>query len=295
MKAWRSLQYVPAHIWKYVASPHIAAADGVVLDLEDAVPPAEKAAARAALAADVAHLAPSGRDILVRINAEAPDRDADIRAAAIPGVTALVAPKCRDAEDVRALDAAVGAAEAATGLAAGSIKIVGLIETAEGFLNLREIAGASRRMVALGLGNEDFAADVGMTPDEDTLTYPRQHLCIVAAAHGLAPLGLIGSATNFGDLEGLRRIAERSRRFGFVGSTCIHPSQIAVLNAAFGPTADEVAWAVRVVDAADAAEREGRGAVALEGRMIDAPIVARARRTLSSMSFTNPSNEQTSL
>lgn len=292
---WRSLQYVPAHVGKYVASPHIAAADAIILDLEDSVPQAEKSAARAAIGPALDQLAAHGSDILVRINAEPDLLEHDIPAAIRPGVAALVAPKCRSADQMRRLDERISRAEQSAGLSEGSTRLFVLIETADGFLDMRAIVQASPRVAALGLGNEDFATDVGMAPDDETLAMPRQQLAIVAAACGAAPLGLMGLATDFGDLAAYRRLAERSRRFGFVGSTCIHPSQIAILNEVFAPSASEIAWARRVIDAASGGLAESRGAIAIDGKMIDAPIVARARKLLASVSSTNDRNDQTSL
>jgi citrate lyase subunit beta/citryl-CoA lyase len=295
MTRWRSLQYVPAHVGKYVGSPHIAAADAIILDLEDSVPETEKEAARAAIDPALTVLRAHGSDILVRINAEPDLLEADIAAAVRPGVVALVAPKCRNADQMRRLDERMSRAERSTGLAEGSTGLFVLIETADGFLDMRSIAEASPRVLALGLGNEDFATDVGMVPDDETLAMPRQQLAIVAAACGVAPLGLMGLATDYGDLTAYRRLAERSRRFGFVGSTCVHPSQISILNEVFSPSDEEIAWARRVVAAASDAQANGRGAAAIDGRMIDAPIVARARKLLASVSSTNDWNDQTSL
>lgn len=295
MMRWRSLQYVPAHIDKYVSSPHLAAADAIILDLEDSVPEAQKAAARAAIDPALTVLKAHGSDILVRINAEPHLQEADVVAAVRPGVVALVAPKCRSVDQMRRLDERISQAEQSAGLTQGSTGLFALIETADGFLDMRAIVQASPRVVALGLGNEDFATDVGMTPDDETLAMPRQQLAIVAAACGAAPLGLMGLATDYGDLAAYRRLAERSRRFGFVGSTCIHPSQIAILNEVFSPSVEETDWARRVIEAASNGQTDGRGAVAIDGLMIDAPIVARARKLLASVSSTNDWSDQTSL
>ena len=273
---WRSLQYVPAHVEKYVASPHIAAADAVILDLEDSVPADRKAVARAGLATAIPTVERAGADVLVRIN----DGDMaaqDIAAAVQPGVAALVIPKVRNAAQLNHLDGLVSDAEARAGLASGSVRFVVLIETADGFLDMPAIAGASPRTIAINLGNEDFASDLGMEASEETLLMPRQQLVIVAAATGLMPLGLMGPATRFDDSDAYRALALRSRRFGFVGSSCIHPSQIALLNEAFSPTAEQVVEARRLVQAAGEADADGRGAFSIDGRMIDAPIVARAR------------------
>ena len=272
---WRSLQYVPAHVEKYVSSPHISAADAVILDLEDSVPADRKAIARAGLETAIRTVARAGADVLVRIN----DGDlaaGDIAAAVQPGVAALVIPKVRDAARLKQLDQLVTDAEAATGLASGSVRFVVLIETADGFLDMLAIARATPRVIAINLGNEDFAFDLGMAASEETLLMPRQQLAIVAAAAGILPLGLMGPATRFDDPAAYRALALKSRRFGFVGSSCIHPSQIEILNEAFAPTAEEVAEARRLVQAAEEAEADGRGAFAIDGRMIDRPIVARA-------------------
>ena len=272
---WRSLQYVPAHVEKYVSSPHIATADAVILDLEDSVPADSKGLARAALARAIPTVAQSGADVLVRIN----DGDMaaeDIAAAVRPGVSALVIPKVRDAARLKHLDRLVSDAEAGAGMAAGSVQFVVLIETADGFLDMAAIARATGRTVAISLGNEDFALDLGMEASDETLLMPRQQLVIVAAAAGLMPLGLVGSATRFDDSDAYRALALKSRRFGYVGSSCIHPSQIALLNEAFSPTAEQVVEARRLVQAAEAAGADNRGAFSIDGRMIDGPIVARA-------------------
>lgn len=276
---WRSLQYVPAHVEKYVSSPHIAAADAIILDLEDSVPADRKAHARAGLANAIPTVARAGADVLVRIN----DGDLaaeDIAAAVQPGVAALVIPKVRDAARLTYLDRLVSDAEAVTGMASGSVRFVVLIETADGFLDMLAIARATPRVIAISLGNEDFAFDLGMEASEETLLMPRQQLAIVAAAAGIMPLGLMGAATRFDDPDAYRALALKSRRFGFVGSSCIHPSQIALLNEAFAPTTDQVVEARRLVQAAEEARAEGRGAFSIDGRMIDRPIIARAEALL---------------
>lgn len=276
---WRSLQYVPAHVEKYVANPRIREADAVILDLEDSVPAAEKVRAREGLSAAISSLSADGLDVLIRINDGALG-EADLASAVVTSVAALVIPKVRSAEQVRTLDRLVTDLEAAKGLEAGRLAFVVLIETADGFLDMAAICRASPRVVAINLGAEDFALDVGMACSAETLLGPRQWMAITAVATGVMPLGLVGPATRFDDLEGYRALALRSRRFGYVGSTCIHPSQIAILNAAFSPSPEAVTWAERLVAAAKGAEADGRGAFAIDGQMIDAPIVARAEALL---------------
>jgi citrate lyase subunit beta/citryl-CoA lyase len=276
---WRSLQYVPAHVEKYVSSPHISDADAVILDLEDSVPADRKALARAGLAQAVATVGRTGADVLVRINdgdMAAPDIEAAVR----PGVTALVIPKVRDAARLRHLDRLVTDAEGRAGISPGTVRFVVLIETADGFLDMLAIARATPRVIAISLGNEDFALDLGMEASDETLAMPRQQLVIVATAASIMPLGLMGVATRFDDPDAYRALALKSRRFGFVGSSCIHPSQIAILNEAFSPGAEQLVEAARIVAEAVEAERAGRGAFSIDGRMIDRPMVARAEALL---------------
>ncbi|MBD3831936.1 HpcH/HpaI aldolase/citrate lyase family protein [Brevundimonas bullata] len=270
---WRSLQYVPAHRDKHVTSSRLAQADGVILDLEDAVPAEDKAAARKALKSAVKVVGRWGADVLVRINAEPDLADADIAAAVAASAGALVVPKVESADDILRLEPVIAAAERAAGREVGATRLVVLIETARGFLSMSASLGASARIAAVNLGNEDFARDLGVEPSEELLTYPRQQMIIAAVAAGVLPLGLAGPATRFDDLDAYRRLAERSRRLGHVGATCIHPDQIAVLNQVFAPSEAEVSEALAIVDAARMA---GQGAFAVNGRMIDKPVLSRA-------------------
>jgi citrate lyase subunit beta / citryl-CoA lyase len=132
----------------------------------------------------------------------------------------------------------------------------------------------------VNLASEDFALDCGIEPSFETLLMPKQQLVFAARAAGVLPLGLVDSMTGFDDTAKFGEIVRRSRRFGFTGASCIHPAQVPVLNALFAPSAEEVDQAQRIVAALEAAQGEGRGAAALDGRMIDAPIAERAQRVL---------------
>lgn len=277
----RSLLYVPAHSERFISKAHERGADAIILDLEDAVPPAEKDAARAAVPGAARQVGQAGADVLVRINSPLDMAAEDIAAAVVPGVTALYVSKAETVDQIRRIDALTARAEAHAGVTAGATRLVLLIESAVGFLDMADLARASGRVVALSLGSEDFAADVGLDPAEDTLLMPKQQLVITAAAVGVMALGLVGGAVRFDDPEGYLAMARRSRRFGFSGSSAIHPSQIPLLNQAFSPSPEEMAQAARVVEASKAALAEGRGAFSMDGRMVDAPIVARAQRLLS--------------
>ena len=276
---WRSLQYVPAHIEKYTTSTRILAADAIILDLQDSVPAGAKEQARAMAVALVPRLVGAGPDILVRIN-EGERGRADLDAVAIGGVQAIVVPQVRAPEELQEIDRRLSEIEAVRGLPPGSVGLLPLIESAAGLLRMAAIAGASPRVRAINLGNEDLAADLGVEPEADALLVPRQLLLIAARAANVLPLGLIASGAGFHDIDSYRALVERSRRLGSRGASCIHPSQIAVLNEVFAPGEAERAWAARVLEAAASAGPE-QGAFALDGRMIDAPILARARNVLA--------------
>ena len=128
----------------------------------------------------------------------------------------------------------------------------------------------------LVLGGEDIALDIGAVPDTDTLAMPKQHIAITARAAGLIPYGIIGTIADYSDLKAVRDVAERSRKFGFEGAACVHPSVVPVLNAAFTPSKMEFDNALRVINAYREAEAQGRGAASLDGKMVDVPVVRRA-------------------
>lgn len=278
---WRSLQYVPAHVEKYVQTAHTRGADAIILDLEDSVPWDHKVRAREGVGRAAGIVGQAGADVLVRINNHPELIAADIAAAVGPEVVALYAPKVDSVEQVRCIAGAIDAAERQQGLPAGRTGLVLIIESAAGFLNMAALAKASSRVVAICLGGEDFALDLGMESADDTLFMPKQQVVIAAAAAGVMPLGLVGGIANFSDPEAYRELAVRSRRFGFVGASCIHPSQVPLLNEAFAPSPEEVELARRTVEGAERAEREGRGAFSLDGKMVDAPIVRRAENLLA--------------
>lgn len=280
LPVWRSLLYVPAHVQRFVDKAHERGADCIQLDLEDSVPAAEKEQARGCIGRAAPLARRGGADVLVRINRPLALAVRDIEAAVGPDVDGFVLPKVESAEHVRLLDEHISEVESERGLAVGRSRLVVLIESAAGWLNAASIARASARIVGLNLGSEDFALDCGFEPSAETLLMPKQHLVMAARAAGVLPLGLVGSMTDFGDEAAFRANVRRSRDFGFTGASCIHPAQVPVLNQLFAPTADEIALATRTIAALEEGEREGRGAVALDGRMIDAPVAQRARRVL---------------
>jgi citrate lyase subunit beta / citryl-CoA lyase len=287
MPIWRSLLFVPANNARFIEKAHTRAADGIILDLEDSVPAAERPAARRALMESAALAARGGADILVRINAGPSDAEADLEAAVHPGVRALLVPKVEDAAALRALSEQVARLESRRGLAQGSVGFVVLVESAAGLLAVEAIARADQRVLAMELGGEDFALSTGMVPDAETLALPKQMVLYAARAAGLIPLGILGSIADYADLEAYRATAERSRRFGFEGAACIHPSAVPILNEVFTPSSAQAEHAQRIVDAYTQAQRAGSGAVSIDGKMVDVPVVERAEALLARLRAIN--------
>jgi citrate lyase subunit beta/citryl-CoA lyase len=145
---------------------------------------------------------------------------------------------------------------------------------------MQEIAASSPRIVGMNLGAEDFALAVGMLPEAEGLFFPKQTLIIAARAAGVLPLGFIGTVADYKDLDAFRATVRRSRRLGFAGASVIHPSQVAILNEEFRPAAAEVEHARRIVAAFDEAKKTSRGSIEVDGKMVDIPVVVRARQVL---------------
>ncbi len=280
-RVWRSCLYVPAHVERFVSRAHERGADCIQFDLEDSVPPAEKPRARAAVAAAAASVRRSGADVMVRVNAPLGMLAEDIAAAVGPDVDGLLLPKVRGPDHVAFIEEHVAACEARAGLQEGHTLLYPIVETPAALEHVWAIARASRRIVAMSLGGEDFATAIGAEASEDALLAARQAVLIAARAAGAMPMGLVGSLADYSDLLSLRAMAERSRRLGFEGASCINPAQVPVLNAAFAPDEKDIAWAGRVMAADAEARARGLGAASVDGRMIDAPIVARAARLLA--------------
>jgi citrate lyase subunit beta/citryl-CoA lyase len=278
--AWRSILYVPAHVRKYVEKAGSSGADAVQLDLEDSVPPEGKSAARAALGDAVAQLRRHGVGVLVRINRPFTLAVPDIQAAVRCGVDAISLPKVSGPDHVRLLEEVVAEEEQLNG-SPSRTRLIAIVETPQAFGQMEAIAAASPRIAAMLLGSEDFATECGASTDEDVLQYPKQRMIIAARAAGVAPFGYIGSVADFRDLDAFRAMVRRSRRFGFQGATCVHPSQVAILNEEFGVSEDEAAGARKMLDAYETAAAGGRGALLVDGKMVDRPMVERAQRVLA--------------
>jgi len=281
LPVWRSLMLLPVNVRKFVDKAPSIDADGIVLDLEDSIAPQDKAAARDLVAEAARFVGTGGADVLVRINRPLDLAVRDIEAAVSPAVTALMIPKVEGAGHVRLLAELVSSMEAKLGMVRGHTRFYVVVESVQAFPHMFEIAASHPRIVAFTCGTEDFTASSGSQPDPDVLLYPKQQGILAARAAGVIPLGILASSANFRDIEGYRRNIATSRRFGVEGSACIHPAQVTALNEGFSPGADEIARAEHVVATYEAALAAGRGAIGLDGMMLDVPVVERSRRVLA--------------
>lgn len=277
---WRSLLYVPTNRQSFVDKAHTRGADAIILDLEDAIAPGEKAAARALLPGAVAAVRRGGAAVVVRVNRALRLAVPDIDAAVAAGADVLILTKLIGPEHVRLLDEHVTEAEALAGRASGSVRLIGLVETAEAVPQMAAICRASPRMVGLGVGGEDLATDLGAEATPDALDLPKRLGIIAARGAGILPMGFIGTVADITDLEGYRLVLRRSKALGYACASCVHPSQVAIINEEYGERPEAVDRARRMVAAFDVAIARGVGAVSFEGQMIDEPVVERARRVI---------------
>lgn len=269
----RSLLYVPAHSARFIAKAHERGADAIILDLEDSVPEDAKDDARLALADAVTLVRRGGATVMVRINSGERQHE-DALAACKAGADALYVPKVRSPGELGTLASRLEAVEGQANR--GPMSFVALIEDPAAVLNAGAIAQA-QRLVGLSLGGEDLALALGAQPNPDVLHLPKLLVHYAAKAAGLLSFGLLRSVADYSDLAGITAAAREARAHGFDGATCVHPAVVPVLNAAFAPSKEELVWAERVLERAAA----GEGAFQLDGKMIDAPIIARARAFMS--------------
>ena len=277
----RTFLFAPGNHARRAEKALTLAADAVILDLEDAVAVSEKVAARPAVVAALGQ--PRRCRGYVRVNAMGTEWGyADIVAAVAPGVDGIVLPKLESVDEIKAADWLVGALERERGLAPGTIDLLPIIETAAGWMRLEAIARAGTRVRRVAFGAGDFTLDLGITwsRSEGELLSFRSAFVAASRAAGLeAPIDTVW--VDLRDADGFEQSAAAGRALGFGGKLCIHPDQVPVANRVFGPGAEAVAQARRVVAAFAEAEARGLASIQLEGKFIDYPIVHAARRTVA--------------
>ena len=276
--ALRSFLFAPGNHARRVEKALTLPADAVILDLEDAVAVSEKPATRALVAE--AFSQPRHGALYARINGYTTEWcHGDIVSIVLPGLDGIILPKVESPDQLRSIDWLLTALERERGLPEGRIDLVPIIETALGVSNVGAIAGSGSRVKRLAFGAGDYTLDLGMvwSRDESELLPARSAVVMASRAAGIEP-PLDTVWADLRDAEGLSRSAQHAAALGFQGKMCIHPDQIAVANAAFSPSEQQLAWASRVIAAFDEAEARGMASIQLDGQFIDYPIVQRARQ-----------------
>lgn len=278
----RSLLFLPGNNPNMLINGNCLGADAVIFDLEDAVAPAEKDAARILVRNTLRYIDFRGCETVVRINAvDTAYWQADIQAILPQKPQFILLPKVGSAQDILTVDAYISEAEAALNLESGAVGIIALIETALGVENAYSIASASPRVKALFLGAEDLTADLQCkrTKEGREIEYARTRLVVAARAAGIDVYDT--PFTDVNDDEGIETDAALAKALGFSGKASISPRHVEVINRVFSPSLEEINYAYEVMEAIRMAKEMGKGAIALHGKMIDAPIVARAQRTIA--------------
>ena len=278
----RSMLFLPGNNPNMLINGNCLGSDAVIFDLEDAVSPVEKDAARILVRNTMRYMDFRGCEIIVRINSIDTafwKKDVDAILPYQPGLILL--PKTSSAADVLEADSYISQVEEKLGMEKNTVGLMPLIETAMGVENAFAIASATKRVKALFLGAEDLTADLQCkrTKEGREIEYARTRLVVAARAAGVDVYDT--PFTDVNDDEGIVKDAELAKALGFTGKASISPRHVEVINAVFSPTQQEVDYAYEVMEAIELAKAQGKGAIALRGKMIDAPIVARAERTIA--------------
>jgi len=281
MTILRSLLFVPGNRPNMLQKALGFSPDVFVPDLEDSVPTDEKANARAVAASFLTKLSDTGSLVIPRVNSlDTGLLEQDLAAIITPDIYGLSIGKVQTVQEIADICGLIGPLEQKEGLATGRLKLIPWIESAKAIVNAYEICSSSKRIIAVAFGAEDFTNDMGIerTDDDSEIAYARSVVCIAARAADVVALDT--PYFGFRDTDGLQRDASTAKKQGFKGKFAIHPTQIDIINATFSPSPQEVEHAKRVLAAFEAAEHQGRGSTSLNGKVIDVPVVKRARAIL---------------
>jgi citrate lyase subunit beta/citryl-CoA lyase len=278
----RSLLFVPGAEQKKLDRAMEAPADLLVFDLEDSVAPDHKTHAREQVANHIQNVGSKGPEMAVRVNPlESPHFEADLEAVVSAGVRTIMLPKSQSPEGLEQASATLARLEAKGVAPSESVRLLALVETAAGISCVEALADADSRIDALCFGNADFSLDMGLPePDPSTgvLLHARCRLAIAAAAAKVTPIDGVCLAVK--DTAAFLEEGNLALRLGFDGKLCIHPAQVEIANSIFTPTADQIEMALRVIEGWEAAVADGKGVFALDGIMIDPPLVSIQQRVI---------------
>ncbi|MGE5462995.1 MAG: HpcH/HpaI aldolase/citrate lyase family protein [Syntrophothermus sp.] len=281
MHSRRALLYMPGDDRRKIEKSTTLGVDCICMDMEDGVAISRKTEARAIIAQAMKDLDFGGAERCIRINSIGSGLESyDLIAALATNPDTIIVPKIESASQVRWVSDHIEAYELSSGRAVGSVSLLIGVETAKGVMNLRKIAEADKRLEAIIFGAEDYAASTGArrTREATEVLYARQAVVTACVANDLQAIDMV--FIDFHDQDGLRVEAEQGAGWGFSGKQVIHPNQVPVVQKAFTPSDEEISYAKRVVETFDASQREGKGAYALDGKMIDMPLLKNARKVL---------------
>ena len=281
MHSRRALLYMPGDDRRKIEKSVTLGVDSICMDMEDGVAANKKAEARAVIAQAMKELDFDKSERCIRINSIGSGLEQDDLVAALAtNPDSIVVPKIETAEQVKWVSDQIESHELSSKLNLGSIRLLVGVETAKGILNLKDIASADKRLEAIIFGGEDYAASIGAvrTKSATELIYARQATVTACAANDLQALDIV--FIDFKDSEGLRAEAEQGAGFGFSGKQIIHPNQVQVTQEAFTPSAAAIDYAKRIVESFESSQKEGKGAYALDGKMIDMPLLKNAQKVL---------------
>jgi len=281
MHSRRALLYMPGDDRRKIEKATTLGVDCVCMDMEDGVAITHKSEARAVIAQAMKDLDFGRSERCIRINSVGSGFEKyDLAAAVATNPDAVVVPKIETAQQLRSISEYIEMYELASRMEIGTIRMLVGVETARGVLNLKEIAEADRRLEAIIFGAEDYAASIGATRTKESteVLYARSAVVTACAANELQAIDMV--YIDFRDAEGLRAEADQGAQIGFSGKQIIHPNQVAPVQQAFTPSDEAIEYAQRVVTAFAASQKEGRGAFALDGKMIDMPLLKNAQKVL---------------
>ncbi len=280
----RSLLFVPGNIPAKIEEAFASDVDCIVLDLEDTVPISEKLVARQIVVDTLQSPRPAGKVLGVRINSfSSPFGHDDLRTVVAARPDLIRLPKGNTADEMKAVDNLIGELEQAAGIPVGATKVIVSIESALGLINAYPIATAAARIIGLGLGVEDYTTDMRTVRStkglEIELLYARSHLVTACRAAGIKTID--GAFLDVTDEDGLTAETQLIKQLGFDGKGLIHPKQAAAVHKVFAPTAQEIAFAQKVIAAYEQAEKDGSFYIFVDGKLVDPPVVAKARHILT--------------
>ena len=281
MHSRRALLYMPGDDRRKIEKATTLGVDSICMDMEDGVAANKKVEARAIIAQAMKELDFGRSERCIRINSIGSGLEKrDLVAALATNPDSIVVPKIETADQVRWVSDHIESYELSSNLNIGSIRLLIGVETAKGILNLKEIAGADKRLEAIIFGAEDYAASVGATRTKEgtEVLYARSAVVTACAANDLQAIDMV--YIDFRDLEGLRLEAGQGAGLGFSGKQIIHPNQVVPVQEAFTPADEAIEYARRVVESFEASQKEGKGAYALDGKMIDMPLLRNAQKVL---------------